>query len=153
MRKALLSLLFACCVASSALAVEAPPAAENPEIEARLNRLSEDLRCLVCQNQNLADSHAELAQDLKREIREMLQKGMSDKEVVDFLVQRYGDFVLYRPPLKGITLLLWGGPFLLLFGGLATLILKLRRRPPAQPLSAEEHALAEAVLKGGEKKQ
>ncbi len=147
MRKTLLILLAACCWATVAIGGEAAPLAADPVLEARVNKLSEELRCLVCQNQSLADSHAELAQDLKNEVREMLRKGMSDQEAVDFLVQRYGDFVLYRPPFKALTLLLWGGPFVLLLAGLAALIIKLRRRPTGAPLTAEEHAAATALLR------
>ena len=98
--------------ASPALASSATEAAlaADPVAEKRLLGLSEELRCLVCQNQNIADSNAELAQDLRREIRGMIKDGKSDKEIIDFMVTRYGDFVLYRPPVQGNTLLLWGGP-------------------------------------------
>ena len=99
---------------SLAAAEEARPLAENPQAEARLKALAVELRCLVCQNQTLADSNAPLAEDLRREVREMIAKDMSDKDIIDFLVTRYGDFVLYRPPLKPTTMLLWLGPFLLL---------------------------------------
>ncbi len=107
---------------------EAAPLAENPQAEARLKALAVELRCLVCQNQTLADSNAPLAEDLRREVREMIAKNMSDKEIIDFLVTRYGDFVLYRPPLKTTTTLLWVGPFLLLIGGAIALVMALRRR-------------------------
>jgi cytochrome c-type biogenesis protein CcmH len=90
--------------------------------------LAENLRCLVCQNESLASSHAELAEDLRREVRELMQKGMSDQEIKDYLVARYGDFVLYEPPLKSFTLLLWLGPFALLIGGLGVLVFQLRNR-------------------------
>lgn len=124
------------------------PNADDAVIEQRLVDLAEDLRCLVCQNQNLADSHAELAIDLKNEIREMFRKGMTEQQVTDFLVQRYGDFVLYRPPVKSNTWLLWIGPFLLLAGGLGVLFVKLRKRRQqvAAPLSVEERAAAERLL-------
>ena len=148
MLKSLLSLIIACCWASLALGGEAPSVAADPALEARVNKLSEELRCLVCQNQSLADSHAELAQDLKNEVREMLGKGLSDREVKDFLVARYGDFVLYRPPVKTTTWLLWLGPFALLVAALAVFFVKLRRRPPPVPLSAEEHAAAVDLLRG-----
>lgn len=111
-----------------AAAGEATPLAENPQAEARLKALAVELRCLVCQNQTLADSNAPLAEDLRREVREMIAKNMSDKEIIDFLVTRYGDFVLYRPPLKTTTTLLWVGPFLLLIGGAIALVMALRRR-------------------------
>jgi cytochrome c-type biogenesis protein CcmH len=93
---------------------------KTPEYQARLRALSEELRCLVCQNQSLADSNAELALDLKREVERMMVEGKTDAEIKTFLVQRYGDFVLYKPPVQTNTLLLWGGPFALLFvGGIA----------------------------------
>jgi len=151
--KFLVSLIAACCWATLAVGGEAPTVAADPALEARVNKLSEELRCLVCQNQSLADSHAELAQDLKNEVREMLGKGMSDREVKDFLVARYGDFVLYRPPVKTTTWLLWAGPFVLLVAALAVFFVKLRRRPPTQPLSAEEHAAAADLLRGKEGKR
>lgn len=136
-----------------ALGKEAAPLAADPVLEARLQALSEDLRCLVCQNQNLADSHAELAIDLKNQVREMLQRGMSDQEIADYLVQRYGDFVLYRPPVKATTWLLWFGPFALFLGGLGFLFVKLRsrRQEPAQPLSAAEKSTARQLLGREEK--
>ena len=115
-------------IPSLAAAEEARPLAENPQAEARLKALAVELRCLVCQNQTLADSNAPLAEDLRREVREMIAKDMSDKEIIDFLVTRYGDFVLYRPPLKPTTTLLWLGPFLMLIGGATVLVLALRRR-------------------------
>jgi len=115
-------------IPSLAVAEEARPLADNPQIEARLKTLAVELRCLVCQNQTLADSNAPLAEDLRREVREMIAKDMSDREIIDFLVQRYGDFVLYRPPWKASTTLLWLGPFLLLIAGATTLVLTLRRR-------------------------
>jgi cytochrome c-type biogenesis protein CcmH len=106
-----------------------------------VRRLSEELRCLVCQNQTLADSSAPLAEDLRKEIREMAAKGMSDQEIIDYLVARYGDFVRYRPPLKSSTALLWLGPFaLLLVGGVGLIvILRQRQRQAADvPLTAEQ---------------
>lgn len=126
--------------------------ADDPVAEKRLQGLSEELRCLVCQNQNIADSNAELAQDLRREIRGMIKAGKSDKEIVDFMVARYGDFVLYRPPVQGNTLLLWGGPIALLIFGLVALIAYQRRRAARvaaqdQPLSADEASRADALLK------
>lgn len=107
---------------------EAQPMGDDPVVEARLKSLSTELRCLVCQNQTLADSSAPLAEDLRREIRELIIKGMSDKEITDYLVARYGDFVRYRPPLKSQTVLLWVGPALLLVAGFAGLWVTLRRR-------------------------
>jgi len=96
--------------------------------DARLKRLESELRCLVCQNQTLADSNAPLAEDLRNQLREKMRQGKSDSEVVDFLVERYGDFVLYRPPLKASTVLLWFGPLLLLAAGFAVLLLRILRR-------------------------
>jgi len=106
----------------------AEPVMPDPAVEARLKVLSQELRCLVCQNQTLADSSAPLAEDLRREIRGLIAKGMTDQEVTDYLVARYGDFVRYRPPVKSQTLLLWVGPSLFLVAGLAALWLALRRR-------------------------
>ncbi|WP_371417378.1 cytochrome c-type biogenesis protein CcmH [Noviherbaspirillum sp. UKPF54] len=146
MRKWMICLLLA-LGASGALAREAPPAAANPELEKRVLSLSEELRCLVCQNQTLADSHAELAIDLKNQVREKLAAGMSDKQVVDYMVERYGDFVLYRPPVKATTWLLWFGPFLLLVGGIAVLAVKLmKRRNAAEDLPEEDLQRAAALL-------
>jgi cytochrome c-type biogenesis protein CcmH len=107
---------------------EARPLGDDPAIEARLKSLSQELRCLVCQNQTLADSSAPLAEDLRREIRELIAKGMSDQEITDYLVARYGDFVRYRPPVKSQTVLLWVGPMLLLAAGFTGLWMALRRR-------------------------
>jgi cytochrome c-type biogenesis protein CcmH len=123
------------------MAEEARPLAANPAIEAQVHRLSEELRCLVCQNQTLADSSAPLAEDLRNEISEMAAKGLSDQEIIDYLVARYGDFVRYRPPLKTTTALLWLGPFALLLGGGVGLIIILRQRQRQgvdAPLTAEE---------------
>ena len=109
-------------------ATEAQPAAKNPELEARMMVVANELRCLVCQNQTIADSHADLALDLRQQIREMLAKGMSERQILDYMTQRYGDFVLYRPPFKPTTALLWVGPGLLLALALGTLVVVLRRR-------------------------
>jgi cytochrome c-type biogenesis protein CcmH len=100
----------------------------DQSLDQRTMRLAAEMRCLVCQNQTLADSNAPLANDLKKELREKLASGMTDQQVIDFMVQRYGDFVLYKPPLQANTWLLWFGPFLLLVGGLLFLILKIRQR-------------------------
>lgn len=135
MRKLLFILLLAASAASttvSAQVKEAPLTTSNPELEKRVMALSEELRCLVCQNQTLADSHAELAMDLKQQVREKLAAGMSDKQVVNYMVERYGDFVMYRPPMKGTTFLLWFGPFVLLVGGILVLMRKLSRRQTTQ---------------------
>jgi cytochrome c-type biogenesis protein CcmH len=130
-------------------AKEAAPVAEDPEIERRMIALSEDLRCLVCQNESLAGSRADFANDLRREIREQMKANKSDKEIVDFLVARYGDFVLYRPPMKPTTLLLWFGPFVFLIIGAVILVvyLKRRRKQIEEPvLSEQQRKQAEAML-------
>jgi len=149
MRWLLVIILF---IPSLAAAEEARPLAENPQVEARLKTLAVELRCLVCQNQTLADSNAPLAEDLRREVREMITKGMSDREIIDFLVQRYGDFVLYRPPWKATTTLLWLGPFLLLIAGATALVLALRRRQKKLvdvTLSEAEHNRVAQLLSEG----
>ena len=136
----------------AAAAYEASPLAENPQAEARLKALAVELRCLVCQNQTLADSNAPLAEDLRREVREMIAKDMSDKEIIDFLVTRYGDFVLYRPRWKASTTLLWVGPFLLLGGGATALVFALRRRQKKftdVSLSEAEHNRVAQLLSEG----
>ncbi len=119
----------------------------DAEQQARYKQLIYELRCLVCQNQNLAESNADLAADLRREVHRLIVEGKSDDEVIDFMVARYGDFVLYRPPLKAKTLLLWSGPFVLGIGGIVILMLQLRRRrAPATPLNEDEQARLEALL-------
>jgi cytochrome c-type biogenesis protein CcmH len=120
-----------------ALASEAAPAVADPELEARVMRLSAELRCLVCQNQTIADSHADLAVDLRNQVREMLRAGQSEREVMQYMTQRYGDFVLYRPPLKSTTMPLWFGPVLLLVVGIGVLWMVLRRRARLSPDSFE----------------
>ena len=125
------------------------PGTADTRTEERILRLSEKLRCLVCQNQSLADSNAELAGDLRREVREQVTAGRSDQQIVDYLVQRYGDFVLYEPPFKATTALLWIGPFVLLAAAALVLVatLRRRRRAPEEPaLAAEEKRLVERVL-------
>lgn len=124
---------------------EALPAAEDPIIEQRLVNLAEDLRCLVCQNESLAGSHAELAQDLRREIREQMKAGKSDKDVIEYLTNRYGDFVLYRPPFKPVTYLLWLGPLLFLGIGGSVWYSTLRRRRAMQNSPVDEKKLAAAA--------
>jgi len=119
-----LLLIGACVFGASAAEVERAESA----LDKRVTELTQDLRCLVCQNQSIADSQAPLAIDLKNQVREKMAKGMSDKQIVDYMVERYGDFVLYRPPVKSTTALLWFGPALLLVGGVAALVLVLRKR-------------------------
>jgi len=125
--KALVALLLALC-AAQATAKEAAPEAADPALEARMTRITAELRCLVCQNQTIADSNAGLAVDLRRETRAMLRQGKSDAEIIAYMTARYGDFVLYRPPLKSTTALLWFGPAAMLLLGGAVLIFVLRRR-------------------------
>ncbi|MBI4997976.1 MAG: cytochrome c-type biogenesis protein CcmH [Rhodocyclales bacterium] len=146
-----LALLAAALLLSgSALAREAAPLADDEVVEKRLVVIAEELRCLVCQNESLAGSRADLAEDLRREVRGLIKQGKTDQEIKDFLVSRYGDFVLYRPPVKSTTWLLWAGPFVLLLVGLAVLIAYLRRRSgqvaPAE-LSEDDKKRAEALLK------
>jgi len=117
--------------AAPALAAEAQPLTADPVLEARVMKLAAELRCLVCQNQTIADSHAGLAVDLRNQVREMLRQGKSDAEVLAYMTARYGDFVLYRPPMKETTALLWLGPLLLFGGALLALVLVLRRRARA----------------------
>ena len=114
--------------ASPLAAREAAPEAADPVLEARMTRITAELRCLVCQNQTIADSNASLAVDLRRETRDLLKQGKSDAEVRDYMTARYGDFVLYRPPLKSATALLWFGPAAMLLGGAAVLVVIVRRR-------------------------
>jgi len=141
-------------VAAAAFAADTAPSAEsNPELDAQVQRVAQELRCLVCQNQTIADSNAELAQDLRREVRRMLVQGSSEQEVREFMVQRYGDFVLYRPPVKATTVALWAGPFVLLLLGLwiARRVLASRRRSTAAgTLSREEQERLRALVGGGE---
>jgi cytochrome c-type biogenesis protein CcmH len=124
--------------------------ATEPELEKRVTALSQDLRCLVCQNQTIADSHAPLAIDLKNQIREKIGQGMSNDQIIDYMVQRYGDFVLYRPPVKATTLALWFGPAAILLLGLIVLFRYLARRrreqPADAPLTDAEHKRAQALL-------
>jgi cytochrome c-type biogenesis protein CcmH len=151
--KLLLAALTALCFLHPVLAKDAAPLAEDPVVEQRLTNIAEELRCLVCQNESLAGSRAELAQDLRREVRGLIKEGKSDAEVKEFLVSRYGDFVLYRPQVKPTTYLLWAGPFVLLLVGIALLVSYLRRRSQQvaeTPLSETDQKRAEALLKEGQ---
>jgi cytochrome c-type biogenesis protein CcmH len=139
--------------AGLAAAADAPDVAADPALEARVNALTAELRCLVCQNQSIADSHADLAVDLKNQVREQLKSGRSEREVIDYMTQRYGDFVLYRPPFKATTLLLWLGPALLLLIGGALYWRSLKSsqaEAAAAPVQAADAALAERLLGEGE---
>ena len=134
-------------------AADAVPTEMDPVSAARAVKLAEKLRCLVCQNQTILDSNAELAVDLRRQIREQIAAGRTDDEISTYMVNRYGDFVLYQPPVKATTLLLWGGPALLFFAGFFVLIRNLRRRPTADAsLTAEEHEEATRLLAGDNRK-
>ena len=121
-------------------------AQEDPNLERRVTHLAHELRCLVCQNQTLADSSAPLAVDLRNQIREQLKAGKSEREITDFMVQRYGDFVLYRPPFKASTVALWTGPFLLLALGAWLFYRRLKSRQPQPPLSEAERSRAAKLL-------
>ena len=125
---------------------EAIPVAEDPEIEKRMLALTMDLRCLVCQNESIADSRADFSNDIRREIREQIKANKTDPEIIQFLVDRYGDFVLYNPPMKPTTILLWSGPIILFVIGFGSLIAYLRHRRE----QIEEVSLSEAQLKKAE---
>jgi len=119
---------------------------EDPGLERRVTSLAHELRCLVCQNQTIADSNAPLAQDLRNQIREQLKAGKSERDVIDFMVARYGDFVLYRPPFKAATVALWAGPFVLLALGAWLLIRRVRKKaPPAELTEAERRRAAQLL--------
>jgi cytochrome c-type biogenesis protein CcmH len=143
--------LIALCVLSfgSSFAKDAVPLADDPALEQRLISISEEMRCLVCQNESLAGSRSDLANDLRREIRTLIKEGKSDDQIRDFMVERYGDFVLYRPPVKPTTWLLWIGPFIILLIGIAGLLTYLRRRNNAVSniaLSDDDNKRIDALL-------
>ena len=146
------TVVVACCFGFAWAADEASKAQPvgDPAIEARALKLGHELRCLVCQNQSIAESNAELAHDLMNQVREQLAAGKSEEEVRAYLVARYGDFVLYQPPLKASTVALWAGPFVLALAGVFALwrVLRRRSREALPTLSAEEAARAEALLRG-----
>ena len=153
---ALLRLRFLLCgvalIGLSAIAKEAPTTAADPLLEARVMAIAEELRCLVCQNETIAASHADLAVDLRKQIEIKLVAGQSKQEIVDFMVARYGDFVLYRPPLNARTLLLWIGPFALLLVAVGVLAINIRRRRSATTTewTADNAQRARALLTGGD---
>ena len=154
MRSILIALL--CLMPLFAYAGEAKDLAADPVIEKRMIALAENLRCLVCQNESLASSHAELAEDLRREVREQISKGKSDQEIVEYLVARYGDFVLYKPPMKSYTVLLWFGPFALLFAGIGLLLFQVRKRRQSVPeveLTSEAQERAISLLNNEKENQ
>lgn len=144
---------LALCLATAAvIAKDMPLRFKDEAKQQRYDELLEELRCLVCQNESLADSRADLAQDLRREIYAMIAEGKSDEAITGFLVRRYGDFVLYRPPLKRTTWLLWFGPFILLLAALVIVVLFVRSRRPAEDrLSDQEHERAARLLKESDK--
>ncbi len=148
---ALMLVLLAC---GGAIAKEATQLAEDPVVEQRLIVISEEMRCLVCQNESLAGSRSDLANDLRRELRTLIKQGKTDAEIREFMVSRYGDFVLYRPPVKPSTWLLWAGPFGLMILGVVALFVYLRRRSTdvgTEVLTEDERKRAEAMLQEGEK--
>ena len=156
MRKSMFALLALVLLAAAGVthASDAVPTAANPALEKRVMALSEELRCLVCQNQTIAESHAGLAVDLKNQIREQMSAGKSDQAILDYMVARYGDFVLYRPPVKATTVLLWFGPFALLAGAIGFLLYNIRRRRTMQlqknnELTENERARAQRLINDG----
>jgi len=144
-----LLILLISLLPSFSYAGQAKDLAEDPVLEQRMVNLAQNLRCLVCQNESLASSRADLAKDLRQEVREKMKQGMTDQQIIDFLVSKYGDFVLFDPPMKSYTILLWYGPFALLLLGLAGLVYQLRKRKNAASeiqLSSEEAQRAAALL-------
>jgi cytochrome c-type biogenesis protein CcmH len=147
--KSLFFLFVATLCFSLSVAKDAAPLAQDPVLEQRLISISEEMRCLVCQNESLAGSRSDLANDLRREIRTLIQEGKSDDQIRTFMVERYGDFVLYRPPVKPITWLLWIGPFVILVIGIVVLLSYLRRRNlsiPSTALSKTDNEKIDALL-------
>ncbi len=145
-----LVLFTSCTVVNFASAKDAVPLADDPVTEQRLIVISEEMRCLVCQNESLAGSRSDLANDLRKEIRNLIQEGKTDEQIRTFMVERYGDFVLYRPPVKPITWLLWIGPFVILLAGIVGLLMYLRRRNQELAsinLSVEDNRRLDALLK------
>ena len=156
MKRLAVHLLVLCSLSAAVLAQTAQPLAEDPEVEKRLQVLSQELRCLVCQNETLADSRAGLAEDLRREIREQIKAGKSDKEIIAFLTARYGDFVLYRPRVTPTTYLLWFGPFVLLAVGLVVLYRQLKQRRiqiKQQPLTDQDRRRLDELLEANNEKE
>jgi len=156
MKRTALLLMLLSCLSLSSVAKEAQPSAADPVLEERVMKLSKELRCLVCQNETLADSRADLANDLRLQIREQMKAGKSDKEIIAYLTDRYGKFILYNPPVDPTTYLLWFGPFVFLLAGLAFLFRYLKQRRELiteQPLSADERRRAETLLKSAQEKE
>jgi len=149
MKRIIVFICISICFAAVIIAKDAQPN-EDPQIEQRMKNLTEQLRCLVCQNETLADSRADLAEDLRKQIREQMKAGKSDKEIIAYLTDRYGDFVLYKPPVKATTYLLWFGPFAFLIGGTIVLYRFVKRRRELiheEPLTADERKQAEEILR------
>ncbi|MGE0099599.1 MAG: cytochrome c-type biogenesis protein CcmH [Hydrogenophaga sp.] len=155
MRVLLMTVLLAWALGPTGVAAQAPteskaaPLSADPALEARVLKIAEELRCLVCQNETIAASQADLAKDLRQQIREQLTQGRTQAQILEFMSQRYGDFVLYRPPLQLSTLLLWGGPFVLLLLGAIVLVMHIRRRDPQAepaPLTPAELQRAQRLL-------
>jgi cytochrome c-type biogenesis protein CcmH len=151
-RAFMLLALLLCLLPSPVLTKEAQSLSDDPVLEKRVMALAENLRCLVCQNETLAGSHADLAVDLRQQIREQMKAGKSDQEIIAFMTERYGDFVLFKPPVKLTTYLLWFGPFALLAAGVVVQLVYLKRRRERvrdQPLSESEQKRVEALLGDG----
>ncbi|QHE76830.1 cytochrome c-type biogenesis protein [Hydrogenophaga sp. PBL-H3] len=155
MRVVLITVMLCWALGPGGLTAQVPPAsratplAADPALEARVLKIAEELRCLVCQNETIAASQADLAKDLRQQIREQLTQGRTQPQILDFMAQRYGDFVLYRPPLKFSTVLLWVGPFVLLLVAAGVLLMHIRRRDPqadAMPLTLAEGQRAQRLL-------
>ena len=142
--KSLLAVLLLAFASTAFGQVQVPDAAKDPAVERRLKGLAEELRCLVCQNQTIADSNAGLAVDLRNQIRTQIGQGRSDEQIRDFMVERYGEFVLYKPPFQAATALLWIGPFALLAVGAGVFLLLVRRqrKGPSAPISTSNAQLA-----------
>ncbi|KRH78055.1 cytochrome c-type biogenesis protein CcmH precursor [Ferrovum sp. JA12] len=148
--KIAITLICAVLLSLPLLAKEATPVARDPVTEARLIRLATDMRCLVCQNESLAASDADLAKDLREEIRQLIAQGKTDKEIIDYMVHRYGNFIRYKPPVDITTYALWFGPFLLLLGALGVLIAVVRQRNAAAeeaPLTLQQQQQATELLR------
>jgi cytochrome c-type biogenesis protein CcmH len=157
MKKLLLICFVILSLAVTVVAWDVRPASgDDPVVEKRLMDLSKELRCLVCQNETLADSQAGLAEDLRREIREQIKAGKSDQEIISFLTQRYGQFILYRPRVTPTTYLLWFGPFVLLIGGLVVLFRYIRYNRDSvkeEPLNSEDRRRAAELLASDSRKE
>jgi len=150
---AVLLILLSC--STFAIAKEAEPVMGDPVLQARVMKLAGELRCLVCQGESLAESHSDFAADMLRKIRALVEQGKTDQEIKDYLVARYGDFILYRPPFSGITLVVWLFPILLLTAGASLLIFNLKRRRArvkVAPLSEEEQTRVKNLLNEGDSK-